>query len=40
MVMAKPGFILMAIIAMAVMAASCSRETELFTDTAPAQQQG
>jgi hypothetical protein len=37
--MAKPGFILMAIIAVAVMAASCSRESELFTDEAPAQRE-
>lgn len=36
--MAKPGFILMAIIAMAVMVAGCSRGSELFTNEAPAQQ--
>lgn len=37
--MAKPGFILMAIIAMAVMVASCGRSDELFAAEAPAQQE-
>jgi hypothetical protein len=36
--MAKPGFILMAIIAMAVMAASCGRQSELFSAAAPTEQ--